>query len=301
MGRIAFVFSGQGDQAPGMGKDIYDMSEATRRVFAECDAIRPGTSSQCFEGTEEELRETKNTQPCMFAMELAAAAYLTEKGIVPEAAAGFSLGEVAAAAYTGVFDLQTGFRLVIRRGELMQEAAERQETAMAAVVRLSEEKVRALCAAHKDVYPVNFNCPGQISVSGLTSSMPAFYEDVKAAGGKALPIKVRGAFHSPFMHDAAVSFAADIAQTEIREPKITLYSNLTALPYGDAKDLLPRQIENPVRWEDLIRNMISGGIDTFIEVGPGKKLVNMIKKIDPEVKLYSVSELDTLLSEVKNA
>ena len=301
MGRIAFVFSGQGDQAPGMGKNIYDMSEAARRVFALCDEIRPGTSSQCFEGTEEELRETRNTQPCMFAMELAAAAFLTEKGIVPEAAAGFSLGEVAAAAYTGVFDLQTGFRLVIKRGELMQEAAEKHETSMAAVVRLSEEKVRELCAAHKDVYPVNFNCPGQISVSGLSASMPAFYEDVKAAGGKALPIKVRGAFHSPFMHEAAVRFSEDVAKAEIKEPKMSLYSNLTALPYGDVKDLLPRQIENPVRWEDLIRNMINIGIDTFIEIGPGKKLINMIKKTDPQVKLYSVFELDTLLSEVTNA
>ena len=301
MGRIAFVFSGQGDQAPGMGKNIYDMSEAAREVFALCDEIRPGTSAQCFDGTEEELRETSNTQPCMFAMELAAAAFLTEKGIVPEAAAGFSLGEVSAAAYTGVFDLKTGFKLVIRRGQLMQQAAEKQDTSMAAVVKLTEEKVRELCAMHKDVYPVNFNCPGQISVSGLSASMPAFYEDVKAAGGKALPIKVRGAFHSPFMHEAAVSFAEDVNAAEANEPRIALYSNLTGLPYGDAKDLLPRQIENPVRWEDLIRNMIASGIDTFIEVGPGKKLVNMIKKISTDVKLYSIFELDTLISEVINA
>lgn len=301
MGRIAFVFSGQGDQFPGMGKNIYDMSEAARRVFSLCDQIRPGTSAQCFEGTEEELKETVNTQPCMYAMELAAAAMLKEKGITADAAAGFSLGEVAAAAYTGVFDTETGFRLVIRRGELMQKAAEQHETSMAAVVRLSEEKVRELCAAHKDIYPVNFNCPGQISVSGISASMPAFYEDVKAAGGKALPIKVRGAFHSPFMHDAAVSFAEDVAEAETKAPEITLYSNMTACPYGDAKELLPKQIENPVRWEELIRNMIASGIDTFIEIGPGKKLTNMIKKIDAGVRLYSVSEIETLLSEVNNA
>ena len=170
MGKIAFVFSGQGDQHPGMGKELVDQYPAAAEVFALCDQVRPGTSQQCFEGTEEELKETKNTQPCLFAMELAAAAVLMEKGIKPDAVAGFSLGEVAAATAAGVADLETGFRLVCKRGEVMQQAAEKQETSMAAVVKLTEEQVMEVCGQHPQVYPVNFNCPGQSSVAGLAVS-----------------------------------------------------------------------------------------------------------------------------------
>ena len=173
MGRVAFVFSGQGDQYPGMGKELYETYPTARNVFDLCDQIRPGTSSQCFSGTAEELKETANTQPCLFAIELAAAEVLREKGIVPEAVAGFSLGEVAAAAFAGLFDLPTGFSLVCRRGQLMQTAAEKQDTAMAAVVKLPAETVEAICANYRELYPVNYNCPGQISVSGLSSEMAA--------------------------------------------------------------------------------------------------------------------------------
>ena len=301
MGRIAFVFSGQGDQYPGMGKELCDQYEAARRIFDKCEELRPGTIKQCFDGTEEELKETNNTQPCMFAMELAAAAVLTEKGIKADAAAGFSLGEVSAASFAGVFSLEDGFKLVTKRGELMQQASEEADTAMAAVLKLSEEEVVEICKKHDQIYPVNFNCPGQITVSGLAENMPALIEDVKAAGGRALPLKVKGAFHSPFMKSAAEEFAKEVEAANINAPRIPMYSNLTALPYGDAKELLPAQIVNPVRWEQLVRNMIAEGIDTFIEIGPGKTLTNMIKKIDPEVKAYSVSEIDTLLTEVTNA
>lgn len=299
MGKIAFVFSGQGDQFPGMGKDLQQQYPAAAEVFALCDRLRPGTSAQCFGGSEEELKETKNTQPCLFAMELAAATVLTEAGIRPDAVAGFSLGEVVAAAFAGLTDRETGFSLVCRRGELMQEAAEQYDTSMAAVVKLTNERVEELCSAYSQVYPVNFNCPGQVSVAGLSEQMTPFASDVKAAGGRAIPLKVKGAFHSPFMTDAAAAFAEKLSEVRFEKGNITLYSDVTAQPYAEnAAELLARQICSPVQWERIIRNMIAEGVDTFIEIGPGKTLTNMIGKIDPTVKRYAVAELATLLTEV---
>lgn len=291
MGKIAFVFSGQGDQYPGMGKELAEKYSVAASVFSMCDSIRPGTSVQCFEGTEDELKETKNTQPCLFAMELAAASVLLEKGIVPNAVAGFSLGEVVAATVSGTFDNETGFRLVCKRGELMQCEAEKFDTSMAAVVKLTPKQVQEVCGKYSDVYPVNFNCPGQITVSGLSSQMSDFFADVKAAGGRAIPLKVKGAFHSPFMNEAANAFAQELTKAEAKERTVTLYSNMTAEPYADnVVELLSKQICNPVQWEKIIRNMITDGIDTFIEIGPGKTLTNMIKKISAEVKAVSVTE-----------
>ena len=291
MGKIAFVFSGQGDQFPGMGKDLYEKYPVAKNIYDLCDEIRPNTSAQCFNGTEDELKETKNTQPCLFAMELAAASVLIEKGVAPDAVAGFSLGEVVAATVSGAFDNETGFRLVCTRGELMQREAEKFDTSMAAVVKLTPEQVQEVCGKYSDVYPVNFNCPGQITVSGLSSQMTDFFADVKAAGGRALPLKVKGAFHSPFMNEAAKAFGEELKNAEVREQTITLYSNLTAEAYGeDVAELLSAQICNPVQWEKIIRNMIAGGVDTFVEIGPGKTLTNMIKKISADVKAVGIIE-----------
>ena len=291
MGKIAFVFSGQGDQYPGMGKELCEKYSAAAAVYSMCDRLRPGTSAQCFEGTEDELKDTRNTQPCLFAMELAAASVLMEKGIVPDAVAGFSLGEVVAATVSGTFDNETGFRLVCKRGELMQHEAEKFDTSMAAVIKLTPAQVQEVCDKYSDVYPVNFNCPGQITVSGLSSQMPDFFADVKAAGGRAIPLKVQGAFHSPFMNEAANAFAKELAKEKTKERTIPLYSNMTADPYTkDIVELLSKQICNPVQWEKLIRNMIADNIDTFVEIGPGRTLTNMIRKIDAKVKAQSISE-----------
>ena len=239
MGKIAFVFSGQGDQYPGMGRELAEKYPAAAAVFEMCDLLRPGTSAQCFEGSEEELKETGNTQPCLFAMELAAAAVLTEKGVHPDVAAGFSLGEVTAAAFSGIFDSETGFRLVCRRGELMQREADKFDTSMAAVVKLAPEQVMTICGRYSGVYPVNFNCPGQITVSGLTGQMAGFFADIREAGGRAIPLKVRGAFHSPFMTEAAADFARELAAAELHRGSIPLYSDMTAEPYSEnAAELL---------------------------------------------------------------
>ncbi|MDE6686556.1 MAG: ACP S-malonyltransferase, partial [Lachnospiraceae bacterium] len=214
-------------------------------------------------------------------------------------ASGFSLGEVSAETAAGIFDCRTGFRLVIRRGELMQQAAEQHETFMAAVVKLPTDTVKELCSQFEGIYPVNFNCPGQVTVSGLSEHQQEFSQCVKEAGGRAIVLKVKGAFHSPFMKEASEAFAEELKKAEIKKEEITLYSNMTAKPYTeDVVGLLSRQICSPVEWEMIIRGMIAEGIDTFIEIGPGKTLSNMIKKIDDSVKVYAVAEMETLLADL---
>lgn len=290
MGKIAFVFSGQGDQYPGMGKELAEKYPAAAKVFSICDGIRPGTSKQCFCGTEEELKETANTQPCLFAMELAAAKVLAEKGVKPDAVAGFSLGEVTAVTFAGLVDEKTGFSLVCRRGELMQREAEKFDTSMAAVVKLSDSQVEEICSKYEQIYPVNFNCPGQVTVSGLSEHMPEFFAEVKTAGGRAIPLKVKGAFHSPFMNAAAADFKKELEKVAFSAPAVPVYSDMTAEVYGDnPAELLSGQICSPVRWEKVIRGMIESGVDTFIEIGPGATLTNMIKKISGEVKAVTVT------------
>ena len=302
MGKIAFVFSGQGDQHPGMGEAICRQYAAAAEVFARCDALRPGTSAQCFSGSAEELRETKNTQPCLFAMELAAAAALKACGLQPDMAAGFSLGELAALTYAGAMDADTGFSLVCRRGMLMQQAAQRQNTAMVAALKLPAETVEAIAARHEQVYPVNYNCPGQVSVSGLEESMPAFCADIKAAGGRTLPLKVGGGFHSPFMKDAAQAFAEELRNAPLQAPGMRVYSDVTALPYeGDLAETLREQICAPVQWERIIRNMHADGADVFVEIGPGKTLCGLIARILPDARRFAVSDyasLEELCTEV---
>lgn len=298
MGKIAFVFSGQGDQFPGMGKDLYDSSVTAKNRFDEFEKIRPGTLKQCFEGTEDELASTSNTQPCLYALELSQASVLSQKGVIPDAAAGFSSGEISAASFCGLFDENTGFRLVSERGILMEMEARKNEAFMAAVLKLSENDIRNICSRFNGVYPVNFNCPGQVTVSGLKESMDDFISEVRKNGGRCIPVKVRGAFHSPFMEKAAESFRLELEKTGFSIMRIPLYSNLTGEKYsGDPEDLLSRQISNPVLWEKIIRNMIKEGIDTFIEIGPGNTLSNMIRRIDPAVNPYTFSEyceLDSL-------
>ncbi len=294
MAKLAFVFPGQGAQKAGMGKSLYEADPAARAVFDSLEAVRPGTLALCFEGPEDALSETKNTQPCLYAVELAATHALMARGVRPDACAGFSLGEVSALAASGAVDLIEGFRLVSLRGELMQAEAGKTEGAMAAVLKLSAEDVEKIAAAH-GVYPVNYNCPGQITVSGEKAKMPDFLAAVKAAGGRAVPLKVKGAFHSPYMAQAAAQFREALEKVAFRKPKGLLYANKTGLPYGWAfAEALADQIKSPVRWQAEVEHMIETGFDTFLEVGPGTTLSGLIGKINPGVRVLGVEDAESL-------
>lgn len=291
---IAFVFSGQGAQYSGMGKELYEASAAARKVFDLADTIRPGTSKQCFEGSDEELSITANTQPTLFCVDLAAARALEESGVKPDMAAGFSLGEVAALTYAGVFDDAAGFSFVCARASAMQRAAEENPGAMAAVLKLGNAQVEDLCDGFAHVWPVNYNCPGQLVVAGKKEEMGDFCTAVASAGGKAVPLKVSGGFHSPFMDSASEKLAQLLQEIKLSEPQIPVYGNLDAKRYGEVPERhVIKQVNHPVRWQETIENMAKAGADTFIEVGAGKTLCGLIKKTVKGVRVLNVQDAES--------
>ena len=287
MGKIAFVFAGQGAQYSGMGQSLCEASPAAKAVFDAADKLRPGTSEQCFAGTAEELSITKNTQPCLYCVE--------EAGVTPDYVAGFSLGEIAALSFAGVFSEEQGFDFVCKRAEAMQKAGEENPGAMAAVLKLKNEQVEELCAGFEKVWPVNYNCPGQLVCAGEKSQIEAFCGKVAEAGGKAVPLAVSGGFHSPFMESASQTLREVLEPMELAEARVPVYANYTAQPYdGSAKELLTQQVKNPVRWQETVERLVELGVDTFIECGPGKTLCGLIRKTAKGVKTLNVQDGETL-------
>ena len=289
MGKIAFIFSGQGAQYSGMGKELYGASPAAKAVYDMADSVREGTSKQCFEGSTEELCKTVNTQPCVFTADLAAAYALVERGIKPDCVAGFSLGEIAALAFSKMLSDEEAFKLVCKRGELMDKAATENPGAMAAVMKLTPQQVEEICAKFDRTYPVNYNSPAQTVVATTSENADKFCEAVKEAGGRAKLLAVSGAFHSPFMAEAADGLAEYMENVDFSQPETVIYSDVTAKPYeGNYKALVKAQVESPVKWQTIVENMVADGVDTFIEVGVGKTLTGLVKRINGDVKAFKV-------------
>lgn len=289
MGKIAFIFSGQGAQYSGMGKELYDFSPAAKAVYDMADNVREGTSKQCFEGSTEELCKTVNTQPCVFTADLAAAYALVERGIKPDCVAGFSLGEIAALAFSKMLSDEEAFKLVCKRGELMDKAATENPGAMAAVMKITPQQVEEICSNFDKTYPVNYNSPAQTVVATTSENADKFCEAVKEAGGRAKLLAVSGAFHSPFMAEAADGLAEYMENIDFSQPETVIYSDVTAKPYeGDYKALVKAQVESPVKWQTIVENMVADGVDTFIEVGVGKTLTGLVKRINGDVKAFKV-------------
>ena len=293
MGSVAFLFAGQGAQHPAMGVDLIEASPAAAEVFAIADEVRPGTSEQCRSASKEELSQTENTQPCVFVHDLAAAVALRERGVVPAACAGFSLGEVAALTFAGAFDTRTGFELVCERAALMAAAAERHPGGMRAVIKLDAAQVENLAAqAGEDCWPVNYNSPRQTVVAGAPEALQELDVLVKEAGGRAMKVAVSGAFHSPYMAEATEGLATYIQAGHAPSPLlIPVMANMTAAPYPTdpraASDVMANQVSHAVRWVDTLHALQTQGIDTFIEVGPGKTLSGLVKRTLSDVRVYS--------------
>ena len=294
MKKIAFLFAGQGAQAVGMGKDMAENLPVAKSVFDMGEALRPGVTALCFSGDPDELKKTENTQPCLYLTDYAIAQALVTAGVVPAAVAGFSLGEIPALAFAGVMTDADGFRFVSLRGETMAAESARHPGGMAAALKLAPEQVEEICTQFSEIWPVNYNCPGQVSCAGKAEEIDAFCNAVKAAGGRGVKLPVSGAFHTPYMQDVAPVLRAALEAMPLQAPQIPVYANRTAGLYPADREgitaLLSEQVMNPVRWEKTLRAMAADGIDTFVEVGAGATLTGFVKRTLPEATALTVND-----------
>ncbi|NLY51261.1 MAG: ACP S-malonyltransferase [Firmicutes bacterium] len=302
MARIGMLFPGQGAQYVGMARDLAEQYPAARLVFAEADAaLGFSLSNLCFSGPEEELALTINTQPAILTASIACWSILKGYGVEAMVGAGLSLGEYSALVTAGSLGLSEAVRLVRKRGEFMDNAVPAGQGTMAAIIGLSRVEVDAVCrsaAPYGVVEPANYNCPGQIVIAGETKAVNAAGRLALDKGAqKVIPLKVSGPFHSSLLRSAGERLAEELARVDLLDPNVPVVANVTASyvqKSGEIRDLLVQQVSHPVLWEDSVKRMLADGIDTFIEIGPGRSLSGFVKKIDRKARCLQVGDIASL-------
>lgn len=298
--KIAFIFSGQGSQYVGMGKELCERYSECERVFDYANQILgKNIKDLCFKGDINELIKTSNTQPAIFTVEAAIYAVLCKYDIVPDVVAGFSLGEYAAFYASGVFDLTTSFYLVNQRAKAMDMVSDSEKYAMSAITGENIDRIDELCTKFDNVWVANYNTQSQVSVTGEKENIQKFMEYIVSLGYKARDINVSGAFHSKYMKNAAEIYGKSIELVAYKENKLPIILNLTGDYYdkdSDIRKIMQEQIYSPVKWHQSIELMIKDGIDTFIEIGPGRTLCNFVKKISDgrDITALNVENMETL-------
>lgn len=303
MKKIALLFGGQGSQYVGMGKELYETYDIARNVFDNANEILDiDIKKLCFEGPIEELSKTENTQPCMLTVANAICQVLASKNIIADYCGGLSLGEYSALTYAGVMNFEDGLRLIQKRGRLMQQAVPSGVGAMAAVLGLNNDILIKYCIDKKDdgiIEVANYNCPGQTVITGEVNAINRALTDLKELGAaKVIPLNVSGPFHSSLLSEAGEKLEEELEKIKLSKPKKMVISNYDNEYYlSDTNNIinkLKKQISSSVRWEDNIRKFIEDGVDTFIEIGPGKVLAGFMKKIDKSKSVYSVEDVKSL-------
>jgi len=304
LSKTAFVFPGQGAQAVGMGKDAFDAFDRSRAIFEQADEVLGFSLSQIiFEGPEETLKQTANTQPALLTVSVALLEALEGYGLKPDYVAGHSLGEYSALVAAGVLSFEDAVRTVRARGQFMEQAVPSGQGAMAAVLGAERDTLAALCAAitaeGTAVELANVNCPGQIVVSGTAAGVQAVVERGKEEAGakRVIPLEVSGPFHSSLMKPAAINLQATLANIAMKDANVPVVANVTAnavTSSDEIRGLLVEQVYSPVLWEDSVRYLIEQGVDTFVEIGSGTVLAGLIKKIDKNIRVISINSITSL-------
>ncbi len=303
---IAFLFPGQGAQYVGMGKSLYDNIDECREIFDEAEEILEMPIKQLiFEGPEEDLTATRNNQLAILITSLACQKALELEGIEANYVAGLSLGEYSALVYGGAITFEDGINIVKKRAAIMDSALDRNVGSMAAVLKLDKDRLNKLleeASQYGVIEAANYNCPGQVVVSGEVEAVKACVGIAKSLKGMCIPLKVSGPFHSSLYEKASYDFYEELKKIDIDYSEKTIYSNVLGKPYSeddDMKDLLRKQIMTSVLFEDSIKDMIEKGVNTFIELGPGKTLTGFVKKIDKNANVYNIQDLESLKETVQ--
>ena len=300
-GKVAFIFPGQASQRAGMAAELLQHEPSVRDIFRQAGEILGlDLAGVCTTGNDALLTRTDIAQPALLTTCVAWLAAVRSRGLEASVLAGHSLGEFTAWVASGAIDFEPALRLVRRRGELMEQAAQRNPGGMLAIIGISDDQVIEICREAESVgtvVPANFNSPGQLVVSGTPDALDKVADLAKAAGGRAMPLRVSGAFHSPLMDDAAREFSRLVADTPVRDPRIPVVANVTADSVADAdtvRAIISRQMTSPVLWTASVRRMVANGVSLFVEVGPGEVLTKLIRRISADARAVSVGSLDEL-------